>query len=233
MYYAEHPSFHFPANPSAKIWRYMDFTKFVSILETQSLYFPRIDELGDPYEYAIPQETLKRWNNAAAFVDCFKPCLYVSCWHRNEYEAALWKLYLKSDEGIAIQSTATRFAKSFGNHEDPVFIGEVSYIDYDKHDIQAGNMYSYAMFKRKSYEHENEIRAVTSPSITLEDGRRIMSDGDGRVGLLIPVKLSELIESVYVAPMTPTWFVDLVKAVLNRYGLKVEVKQSSLERRSN
>ena len=38
--YAEHPSFHLPTNPSAKIWRYMDFTKFVSLLETNALYFP-------------------------------------------------------------------------------------------------------------------------------------------------------------------------------------------------
>ena len=166
MYYADHSSFHFPANPSAKIWRYMDFTKFVSILETESLYFPRIDKLGDPYEYAVPQESLKRWRQARPdevslpfpIHKHFERCLYVSCWHCNEYEsAAMWRLYLKSDEGIAIQSTATRFAESFCGYEDPVYIGEVSYIDYDRDDIPEGNLYDYALFKRISYHRTPKI----------------------------------------------------------------------------
>jgi hypothetical protein len=38
---------------------------------------------------------------------------YVSCWHRNDYESvAMWKVYLKSDEGIAVRSTAGRLTRS-------------------------------------------------------------------------------------------------------------------------
>ena len=231
MSYAQHPSFHFPANTSGKIWRYMDFTKFVSILETQSLYFPRIDQLRDPYEYAVTQETVKRCNNAIRFAESFKPCIYVSCWHCNEYEsAAMWRLYLKSDEGIAIQTTATRFAESFGGYEDPVYIGEVSYIDYDKDEIPEGNMYAYAMFKRISYLHEREIRAITSPHRTLPDGRRIPSSTSGPNGLPIPVNVEQLIETIYVAPTAQQWLVDLVKAVVKRYGFKAPVTQSTLDK---
>ena len=30
----------------------------------------------------------------------------INCWHMNDHEsAAMWKLYLKSNEGIAVQST--------------------------------------------------------------------------------------------------------------------------------
>ena len=32
------------------LWRYMDFTKFVSLLEKSALFFPRADKLGDPFE---------------------------------------------------------------------------------------------------------------------------------------------------------------------------------------
>ena len=39
-----------PDNFSVKVWRYMDFTKFVSLLELRSLYFARSDLLGDPFE---------------------------------------------------------------------------------------------------------------------------------------------------------------------------------------
>jgi len=50
-----HDSFKPPANSSARIWRYMDFTKFVFMLETSSLWFSRTDKLGDPFEGSIPQ----------------------------------------------------------------------------------------------------------------------------------------------------------------------------------
>ena len=44
------PVFIPPQNPNIKIWRYMDFTKYMSILETKALYFPLISELNDPFE---------------------------------------------------------------------------------------------------------------------------------------------------------------------------------------
>ena len=33
----------------------MDFTKFVSMLDTASLYFARVDTLGDPFESTMPE----------------------------------------------------------------------------------------------------------------------------------------------------------------------------------
>jgi hypothetical protein len=38
-----------------------------------------------------------------------------------------------------------------------------------------------------------------------------------------------LIERIHVAPTTPTWFRELVRAVLEKYGVKKEVRQSSLD----
>ena len=34
--------------PSAKLWRYMDLAKFLSLLDESSLYFTRIDHFNDP-----------------------------------------------------------------------------------------------------------------------------------------------------------------------------------------
>ena len=39
--------------PGDKLWRYMDFTKFIHLLETCTLYFPRVDQFDDPYEGAL------------------------------------------------------------------------------------------------------------------------------------------------------------------------------------
>ena len=37
----------------------MDFTKFVSLLEKRALFFARADQLGDPFEGAIPINNIK------------------------------------------------------------------------------------------------------------------------------------------------------------------------------
>ena len=51
--YEDHPNFS-PPEPGAVLWRYMDFTKFVSLLDTQSLYLARADQLSDPFEGSFP-----------------------------------------------------------------------------------------------------------------------------------------------------------------------------------
>src|SRR5215216_7123602 len=55
---ADHPVFTPPSDPNIKIWRYMDFTKYVSMLETGGLYFSRIDLVGDPFEASSSQANI-------------------------------------------------------------------------------------------------------------------------------------------------------------------------------
>ena len=47
--YKEHRVFN-PPESDAVLWKYMNFTKFVSLLEKQALFFARADKLGDPFE---------------------------------------------------------------------------------------------------------------------------------------------------------------------------------------
>jgi len=47
----EHPAvYNPPTNLDIAVWRYIDIEKFVGLLSTKDLYFPRTDLLGDPYE---------------------------------------------------------------------------------------------------------------------------------------------------------------------------------------
>jgi hypothetical protein len=115
--YTEHPVFDVPSG-GAKLWRYVDFTKYVSMLDTRDLYFTRADLLGDPFEGsysyhnvrlraevyadAIPAEHLARLSAATR---AFVRHTFISSWHLSDYEsAAMWKLYLR-DHGVAIQTT--------------------------------------------------------------------------------------------------------------------------------
>lgn len=111
--------------PADQVWRYMDFTKFVYILGSHCLFFPRLTELQkvDPYEGSyLPFVSLDaqgkklklrgrrkgpRWSVASR--------AFVNCWYCSENEsAALWRLFPKSDEGIAIKSTIEKLGDPLG-----------------------------------------------------------------------------------------------------------------------
>lgn len=54
----EHPTFQAPSNVDIPIWRYMDLSKFIALIQSQSLYFPIITNLGDPFEGSVPSKEL-------------------------------------------------------------------------------------------------------------------------------------------------------------------------------
>jgi hypothetical protein len=149
---SQHPAFKIPTNQDIKIWRYMDFAKYVAILQRQSLFFPRASLLGDPFEgsstkpmaelreYIMKNRTiepiLKEYEylpDAYFSGDIYKNMVdqyLISCWQMNEQEsAAMWKLYLQSNEGVCVQSTYRKLRSCLPKCID---IGEIKYIDYEK-----------------------------------------------------------------------------------------------------
>src|SRR4051794_33087869 len=100
----EHEAFVRPS-PTAKLWRYLDLAKYVSLISSATVWFSRADLLGDPFEgsmseangrlrpevYAdseIPPEAFELF--AAARRESLRRT-YVSCWHKGEWEsAAMW-----------------------------------------------------------------------------------------------------------------------------------------------
>jgi hypothetical protein len=49
---------HLSADRDIKIWRYIDLQKYVSLLATRCLYFPRPSSFNDPYEGWLPKSHL-------------------------------------------------------------------------------------------------------------------------------------------------------------------------------
>ena len=238
--YEEHPLFVPPLDKNARVWRYLDFTKLLSMLSTRSMYFARVDKLNDPFEGSNPKANVYLRQSAArvlpkevkekylqsrlAIGDVskdYRKHIAVNCWHMNEHEsAAMWKLYLsRNEEGVAIQSTFKKLKSSFVCEED-VFVGTVKYIDYETDYIEGDNPNLLAPFmhKRISFSHEREVRALVS--VTPEEH-----------GKLLKVDLDALVERIYVAPNAADWFKELVKEVISIYGEKFEVVDSSLSNR--
>lgn len=250
-----HPVFEAPSQESAKIWRYMDFMKFVSLLESNALFFARTDLLGDPFEGSFPKlnvelrkiayknilEIIEKNNtvyihpvtgNNIPFVEYISLIFkwipnwtYVNCWHISEYEsAALWRLYSKSEESIAIQSRYMLLRECLPEN---IMIGKVKYIDYNSEVIREDNTLWPIIHKRNSFSHENELRAVIQ-DLPSKNGSILLGKTNDDTGKYIPVYINKLIESIYIAPSSTPWFYDLVKNVLNRYGIKKAIIKSSL-----
>lgn len=241
--YRPHPCFQSPSDENIKIWRYMDFTKFISMLENKSLFLVRADRFEDPFEGSFPRsnrdQRIKYYNvpggeekdfliNFGAVAKLIKNSTMINCWHINDFEsAAMWKLYLKSNEGIAIQSTFQRLCDCFNHFDNPdVHIGVVNYINYDSDQIPEGNSFYPFLYKRKSFEHEHELRVIW----TTFDGLNPSEARQVGIGAHFYVNLEILIEKIYIAPTAPAWFKELVTKMMSKYFLNKEVIQSSLDK---
>lgn len=215
-----------PENPDVPLWRYMDFTKFVSMLEARALFLPMVAKLNDPFEgsYARGNEVLrplvyrhlsnKFGLTAGEMVQRLRSFVAASCWHSNEQEsAAMWKLYAKTHEAVCIQTTFRKLQSAIGS---TARVGMVRYVDYETGWIPESNPLAPFLYKRKSFEHEREVRALIPPAnvgAILKQPQAKMKEP----GKWVPLDIATTIESVFIAPDAPSWFWELVKQVTRRY----------------
>jgi len=245
--FAEQPPFQKPPDTNAPIWRYLDFSKFVDLLETQTLFFNRTDRFDDEFEGSYPQlntllrpmlyggETKISAHLLAKMSVTFKEWrrfMAINCWHMSNHEsAAMWKLYLKGNEGISICSTYNRLVESFLPCDDTIYVGVVKYIDYDTEWMPEGSLFYPFVHKRKSFQHENELRAIICRFPIEKDGKADLSQDTIDQGINVPIAFTKLVSKVCVAPTSPGWFRRLVEVVLKKYNLEAEVVNSSLAKR--
>lgn len=237
----------------------MDFAKLYSLLDRASLFFCRANLMLDPWEGVLPKHqrepVLIRLGLEGHVIEgklkaddadrvagmiaesmsvstrSMKHTCAVNCWHINEGESeALWKIYSEQGSGVAIKTRFRRLRNSFRNCATRhVMIGKMNYVDYEKVLIPTDNAFSPMMYKRLSFEHERELRAVIwelgkdpdDPAIGKE---QFPSDS----GEYVSVDLVELIESVFVSPASAPWFHETVKNLLKQYELNVACHQSAL-----
>lgn len=228
--YVKDPFYPAP-NAKIKLWRFLDFAKFVDILARKSLYFSNLEGFEDPYEGAYPEcfESLV----ISAYGGATNPSLqehrtlvrrnfYINCWYSGNYESyGMWDLYGHREKGVAIQTTFGGLRKSIAKDPHRIFIGKVKYIDFRKYRPEPQMMeFAPVMHKRKEFESEQEARAVIYPGSGI--------DHKGASGVYIKCALDTLIEKVIVSPKSADWFVELVSKVTRKYGLQTQVKKSEL-----
>ena len=245
--YQESPHCESPSD-DAILWRYIDFTKFVSLLDKSSLFFDRADKLGDPFEGAfsggnremrsIPDaDEVPKYPYKAP--DYFLPALVhiikglrrftlISCWHERSHESAfMWSSYARETDGVAIKTDFGSLTNSLTDSQD-IYVGKVNYVDYEHYFIPEDNFLSPFLHKRQDFSHEQEVRAIVS-TIPLKDNEIDFSQDIWDIGEYYEVDLSLLIKQIVVAPLAPDWFLELIQSVVvKRYKLEVPIVRSNL-----
>ncbi len=235
-----HPCFPVTIDRDQKIWRYMDFTKFMHLLTTKTIWFNRVDMFpDDPFEGTYPQINLQAIRGSGfAPLEIFnrftRQRTYINCWYVSNHEsAAMWKLYAQTNEAVAIQTT---YEKLHMLMPENCYIGEVGYIDFQKDTIDHTNGYAPYMYKRSAFAHERELRALIQdilPMAVGHDGKNSCIDYssiNNKSGVGVSVDPLELIESICVAPMSSSWFKRMVLDICTDLGfVEGAIKTSSLE----
>ncbi|MGQ7242150.1 hypothetical protein ACUN9V_01655 [Salinicola sp. V024] len=238
-------------DPSSKLWRYMDFTKYVALLSSGGLYFASADCFEDTFEGAkgfrrnksrwdeyylkffreaiksppegheckfsdseIDEQAHKLLRDMGAVGESRRKQTFISCWHESEYESeAMWRLYSSFlANAVAIRTSCQSLYTALGRNPS-IDIGRIKYLDMER--SYAGVNDSFWR-KRRSFEHEREVRAIFSDFRCQESGKITLCD------------LNVLIEDVFVSPLAPSWFVALVNDINDKYSIKAKVSPSEL-----
>jgi hypothetical protein len=79
------------------------------------------------------------------------------------------------------------------------------------------------MHKRKSFEHERELRAICGDIRDMETAMHAPNPG-----IWNGLDLNKLISNIYISPTSSTWFKELVDELIKKYELTIPVTQSAL-----
>ncbi|VVN76631.1 hypothetical protein PS833_00778 [Pseudomonas fluorescens] len=188
----KHPLFQLPQNRQVKIWRFMDFTKFVALLESRNLFFSRADLLGDPFEGSISVKAHELRKAEARRIgrefqgidtavvtlagfgdrlwDSLDADTYMQRWTSEWMSISCW--HMNEVESAAMWQLYASSGNGVAIQStyqrlrealpDDVYIGEVKYICYKNDNLDLSNSFSPFMSKRESFSHERELRAIHS-----------------------------------------------------------------------
>jgi hypothetical protein len=216
------------------IWRYQRLERTLEILRTGELYLARADTLGDPFEGSFSNASLEHLRGfhpshiavtLAASLSSRMQCM-VCCWHANEDESeAMWSTYGQKSPAVAICSTPARLKRALEATDVPIYIGEVTYVDYDTVSISDQNMFYPLLHKRRIFDYEKEIRAVRLVP------RRLLPEDTAAYprGIHAKIDLGALVEAIVIAPNAPEGCTETLISALRNAGFPgIPVRKSRL-----
>lgn len=172
----------------------------------------------------------------------------VNCWHLSNYEsAAMWKVYGRDDDSVAIISDYGRMREVLAGVDATLYCGKVAYLDYHSDSVDLSNSFYPVLRKRKSFEYEQEVRLVhvdgnvthhiyTDVEVAGQLYSRFavprsedeMRDYKMMIGTNVACDLNVLIKEIKISPAAENWFERSVLKCCEMAGLKMPASKSDL-----
>jgi hypothetical protein len=162
--------------------------------------------------------------------------LFVNCWCLEVESMAMSRIYGSLDFGVAIRSTVGQYRRALRWGEvrpEQYVFGRVQYHDdlesvaEIQHDFSQGfvplssnlwhRILEAAFHKRSCYRYESEWRAAL-----------YQHPNQDVKGAYIPFDVEELISAVHVSPRAEAFFVDAVRAVMEKFEITKPLERSTL-----
>jgi hypothetical protein len=236
----------------------MNLSQFLWLLSERSLYFATLAEFEDKWEGVPPSQSLDAigqsqaarakthgWPaNAAAYGKWARGSIRkqlievgeayrVMCWHESNVESvAMWKLYTRGIDGVAIQTTVARLESCLASLPF-VGVGRVDYSGYDPGPVAEGSAgLLVSLLKRRSFAHEQELRFFVQdfdrPDRAEYWDEKPSPNEERPLGGAIKIEIGHLIERIVVSPDYPAWAVPGLQTVVTTAGLNLRVQTSDL-----
>lgn len=238
---------------SQPTWRYMDFARFVAMLQQRGLHFSRADQFDDPFEGATGLERRKAlWENH--YLDFFRravttppPGFEAKSQPAEKIEEAAQRL-LRSLEGISLEWRNLLLSCWHGGGDESealwrlycppptlgvaikTTIGRLWDATAQERSAMVGRVH-YVDFKSSFASIQKERIFCKRRSLSHENEIRVVLDNnksDPVRGRTMCCDLSALVQVVVVSPFAPPWCKDVVSNTIKQYGYELEVRQSEL-----
>jgi len=237
-----------------KIVKYLDLTKFMSLIQNNSLFFCRLDKLEDKFEGTTSkpnrearikyiqniaksnyldsplseEDILKKVDDYYELERSLKSLTCVNCWNKNVNEsAALWKIYSSFTNGIMLKSSIEKLKKSFELTVEEIQLSEIKYLDYSSEMMPDSNTNYPVIHKHICYSYEEEIRLIfkKNPKLGFFYDWSIEKIQEGQS---LKVDLDIMIDEIIISPYASNWFFELVKDISKNYKLDKPIIKSEL-----
>lgn len=172
------------------VWRYLTFTKFISLITYNALWFSKLKILKDQYEGVLPAKTEaqmhhnnQKWKSTFTSPEHHKQIdawpsnnvndgrdlTVVNCWCLATMESKrMWNEYVGGCEGVAVKSTIRKLTAHVYAYPEWSYIGKVKYVDHQSYEMttyEGQQAHERAFIKDKEkYSHEQEV-CITSMNI--------------------------------------------------------------------
>ena len=234
-----------------KLWRYQDFAKFVSLLDSRKLFFTRADSFEDPFEGArgfnfqkdAVYKEMKTFLSIKVLADFkdrgidkptdaefetelnkeLKTFINKQEEKRKDYFISCWHSNERESEGMwKLYTTAMNQGVSIQTTAEKLCCS----ICHDEFEIAEVN---YVSFSEPLKEEKTPIWYKRDAFAHENEVRVVIKNtAHKETGILVDVDLDILIENVYVSPTAPAWLASLVSNVLLKYGVNKPVVYSHL-----